>query len=443
MATAANQKSMELEGNLGSFQLPDVLRFLAMGRLSGTLFLENDRRQVVLLIGEGRLRGCASPDPDLKLGQLLVHGGHLSRRQLQELTDGQPDPPTARLARMLLQRKLVDADVLCQTLALQAKEELWDAFSWTTGTFHFEHGQPSADEAQLDLEIEPLISEGAQRLEQWRAMERNLGQLDEVYGPCAKVAGRPEQPLSAKAWRVLALVNSRRSVRALVHLSGLGKFETLHALDHLLALGLIESVGRKPRAAAGTSATAPAPARPAAESEPEESGGAARRGGLFGILRKSGSGEESAPAAPQAAEHYLTSVGFGCALLTQLARELARRATIQPLDRLWDEALTLHPRADMVHADANGLDARRYERYAEMAEGTGGALACVHDETMEALLMLGRGLFEQAPREAAEVFRSSVLPMAEAAHVRWPGDFQPRAWAMQIMETAQAGQAAR
>lgn len=483
MASAANQKSMELEGNLSSFQLADVLKFLAMGHMTGRLVLENGQQSVVLLFREGMLIGSASADRDVSFGQLLVHGGHISRRQLQEALELQRERRgTQRLGRLLIERKLVERETLQNTLALQVKEELWEVFSWTAGTFRFEHdNQEEHGDTLLSLEVEPLIAEGAERLEQWRNISRNLGQLDEVYVCNAKLTGPPEKPLEPSTWRVLSLINGRLSLRGLIQLSGLGKFETLNALDRLLTAGLIEPRSTRPDAAAseatlGTMSaavnaadskrlplagrpepipqTAPAKAEVAESNEtPAESGGGLR--GLFGLRKRGAGGNgKNAPAEPspkpapmkQRAETaatggpHLTGVGFACSLINRIALELgASRSggSLAILGAPWADVLTRHPRTDLVRLLNGRLDASRFDRYAEIADGIDKTLAGCHEETMEALTAVARTLAQQARTSASHGpgwLKRTVDAALKDVEIRWPADFAPDAWTRQWME---------
>jgi hypothetical protein len=238
MSQTVTQKSMELEGNLSAFQLPDLLRFLAMGRMTGVLSLTDGRRTIELTIHEGKVVGTATPERFLKLGELLVYNGYLNRRDLEEVLQSQKESHSGRrIGEMLIERRLVTSEQVGEQLLLQVKEEIFELFGWRDGGFKFEHGPaPSGDRALLTLEIEPLIEEGRQRLSQWQTLERSFRNGSELYRVRNDLAGFPECRLSPAAWKVLALINGRRTLKDLVFLAGMGKFETINALDQLLSV---------------------------------------------------------------------------------------------------------------------------------------------------------------------------------------------------------------
>jgi hypothetical protein len=157
MATATGTKTMELEGALGTFQLPDVLRFLAMGHMTGALTLGSDLRTVELSIKEGRLVGTASPDRHLKVGQILVYSGQVGRKDLEEILEAQrADHGDRMIGEWLVERKLATLDQVRHALGLQMEEEIWDLLSWSEGSFKFEHGASEAmGRALVTLDLEP------------------------------------------------------------------------------------------------------------------------------------------------------------------------------------------------------------------------------------------------------------------------------------------------
>jgi hypothetical protein len=475
MASAANQKSMELEGNLSSFQLADVLKFLAMGRMTGMLGLASGQRSVGLLIGEGKIRGVTGADQDRVLGQLLARAGAMDRRRLQEAMDLLRDQRggARRLASLLLERRWIDREALRRALALQVKEELWEVFGWTDGKFRFEHGplpDNIGEEELIDLPIEPLIAEANEQLERWRAIESALGRQDAIYGVSPKIKAIPDAPLPPAAWRVLSLIDGRHTVGGLLDLSGLGKFETLEALDHLLNRGMIEQLARPrdgtpkptpkpPVATPSASAPPPSSAPPAATVLAEETGG-----GLLGRFRlrrraaapSSGGDKEPAglsPSSPSAMSastssspvKCLTGAGCACALLNRLAAWLAEEAVARnvalpaTLADLWRAEADRRPRADLARVSADGgLEVERLEGYARLAGGVDRYLAGTHEETMDALALTGGALARMAVEalgaDARARMAEAAEPLLKTCEARWPADFSARAWARHWME---------
>lgn len=444
MATAVGAKQMELEGTLGTFQLPDVLRFLAMGSLTGILTLNNDGRMIGLIIKEGKLIGTTSPNRMLKLGQLLICGAAIHRHDLEEILEFQRDQvEAAPLGELLIQRSLATPEQVRLALELQAKEELWEALSWTEGAFKFEHGvTPSMAHSMFALEISTLLAEGAEQMEQWREIDRNLCDTTRVYRARADLAAMPEMRLKPNTWRVLSLINGQRSLRALVYLSGLGKFETLCAIDNLLTLQLIELAERKIRIQL-TLPDLPAPSHNETECE-KNSGGEESSGllGLFGRRRRVPAPTESAPVYMGQCGPFVTSVGFGCALLNRLSERLGSvtQTDDRPAESLLNEALWAseglrYQRADLVEWRDEHLDSTRFDQYMARAGGRTQHMAGCLEDSMAALAAVGREMVRLAEEAYGPRATRTVQEVAkffgERVEVGWPADFMAGAWIQQ------------
>ncbi|HOR28923.1 MAG TPA: DUF4388 domain-containing protein, partial [Candidatus Sumerlaeota bacterium] len=294
MATATNHKAMELEGSLGAFPLADVMRILAMGRMTGILRLESSEHAVELSIKDGRLIGTASPERFLKLGQLLVYNGLINRRDLDEVLLEQREHDTGLpLGELLIDRGLVTREQVEHALRLQVKEEMWELFSWTDGSFRFEHGAtPAMAHGLLSLDINRLLEEGEQHMSHWREIAQNLQNPHQVFAVRPDLAGFPEERLRPNVWKLLSLINGRHSLQTLVYMAGLGRFETLCGLDTLLRLNLIMPV-EHPVGSMGSqrSDTGDVETQPDVEEAPV-TGAQGRPGALLGLFgRRGGRGE--------------------------------------------------------------------------------------------------------------------------------------------------------
>lgn len=445
MVSADHPRTMELEGNLRTFKLPDILRFLALGRMTGTLTISSGPRTVELSIGEGLLIGAASPERYLKLGQLLIYGGHLSRRDLEEALEHQEaQDGEMMLGELLIQRGYVQRETIDQLLELQLKEEMWELFSWCEGSFNFEHGTTEMMErAVLKLEMEPLIDEGLDRLEQWRSIAQHFSEVDQIFRVRGELETIPEVRMTPNTWRVLSLVNGRHSLQTLMCISGLGKFETLCAIDRLMDLGLIESMD-------APEAAEPAEYPERAEPEPAREPGAAQEPRGWFKLAFRGARRDGAEEAATAVEvqSYQTSAGMACELINHLIDRLTRHEGYvgetpgELCRRLWREEGMRFPRADLIELSGGRLAARRYERYVTLGGGVGPSLTRCHEDTMAALAAVGRALVEHAREALGEqadgLLAEWVKPRLEGLEVVYPPDFLPRSWTRQWLDITNA-----
>jgi hypothetical protein len=457
MLAAAGNKTMELEGNLRAFQLPDILRFLAMGKMTGVLTIIGKERTIELTIKDGTLTGTGSSDRFPRLGQMLVYGGLLSRRKLDEVLESQRDAPSARmLGELLIEHGLVTREQIQSALTLQISEEIWDLFSWSDGTFKFEHGlKPSMDRPLVGLEIEPLIEDGFRHMEQWRVISANLSDPDLVFRVNPELGKAPtETRLPYNTWRVLSLINGRHSIQVLIYLCGLGRFETLCALDRLIAMQLIEPLPGQPRAyapgrvgeaaAAGGGRPPRAPETTTEVDEEEEPGG---RRGLFGIRRR-GTRPHPAETSPRVEDKkaplhvgpYVSGVGLACDLVSRLSGRLCAEPDFKSeggapalLGALWYEIGMRFPRADMLILREGRLVPDTYDAYLKIAGGAMDCLAGCHEDSLETLAQIARRLAllarERLGDRARRIVHETIQPFLDCTDIAYPGDFAARAWA--------------
>lgn len=462
MVASLTSKSMELEGNLKAFQLADILRFLAMGKMSGMLTFNNNERTIKLTIRDGAIIGAAAGDRFPRLGQMLVYNGLLTRKQLDEVLESQRDATAPRmLGEILVEKGWVPLEQVEAALKLQIREDLWDLFSWSDGQFKFEHGlRPGQHRAMVTLEIEPLIDEGLQQLEHWQVISSNLGDPNLVFRVALEISGPPEVRLNPNTWRVLSLINGRHSINVLMYLSGLGRFETVCALDRLLQMQMIEPLPgyRRPAYAPGRpgdSGAAPmAEPRAASENdtEPDTLDDNQRRG-LFGKLRRSSRKEQAAEAQPAAEERratervggFDTNVSLACAVINRLAARLCAEGDFRGeggptalIESLWREIGMRFPRADLIAPREGRLDAAPFEAYVRIAGGVSDYLAGCLEDSMESLTQLGERLARMARERLGERARKlvaeTVKPYLDCTEIKYSPDFAPRQWTEQWMK---------
>lgn len=447
-------KPMELEGSLKAFKFPEILQFLAMGRMTGVLSLSEGPRQVQLVVNEGKIRGSASKDRYLRLGQMLVYAGKISRKSLDEALEAQESgEPGKLLGEILVQKQVVTPEELRGVVRLQVEEEIWDLFMWESGNFRFEQGPVGrTGELDLSLDVEPLLLEGSRRLDEWQTILSNIDNPDGIYQVNPELAGAPDMTLDANTWRILSLVDGKLSVDAITRLSNLGKFETYASLDHLLRSELIvpacgPAEGElEPPAGFRLAAVNPAPFPPsrkeAASSESAEGEGTlGMLTGLFGrkknstqTTRSSADAGASAPAEP--AGDYFTDVGLVCAALNHLldcvSGETPHPSGSQAPDMMksvWAEARQRCPKADLIKCKAGRLSPEAFEEYVRSEGGLSKALAGAHDESLEALGLVWKSILDRVGgRDSEQVIERALRPYVNAAARVQAPDFSLARW---------------
>ena len=239
-----------LAGNLGAVALADVLMLLDRQGQTGVLSVTSGETRLRLHLRAGRLDLATAEGvtEEFLLGRFLVRAGALDTptllggldaRRARRTADDQLPP----LGRFLVDRGLISSEDLARALSLQTAALLYETLRWHEGRFVFERtGEvaPAAAEASLSLALPALLLEGFRRVEQWRLIQREIGDLERVFVRNeTMVAGLGRGRLTPEEGAVLDLTDGRRSVRQIVDASGLGAWGAMRMLYRLLESGLI------------------------------------------------------------------------------------------------------------------------------------------------------------------------------------------------------------
>jgi hypothetical protein len=224
------------EGDLASFEVPDLLTFLNLSQPTGVLVLERRDQETKLFLREGRPVFATSTGEDLRLGTMLVRMGKLSAQSLDKVLQ-RTKSASLRIGQALLSEKLLTEDGLASFLKVQVSEVIFDTFLWREGTFTFyDRVPPPATVVTLEMDLRNLIMEGVRRIDV-------RGRLDAVFperNMVVEAVVNPERikqavTLTQDEWRLFFLIDGRRSIREICHLAGNpDEATTLQILHNLL-----------------------------------------------------------------------------------------------------------------------------------------------------------------------------------------------------------------
>ena len=404
---------MELEGSLRAFSLPEILQFLAMGKMTGTLMLRQDHQSVDLVIKQGRIVNSATSDQNRRLGQMLIHRRMIRRSDLSEvLKEQRTTHPDRMLGQLLVEREMITLDDLRRVIRGQLEEEIWELFSWETGDFRFEHRSDSEiQNVLIEIEIEPLIMEGTRRSDEWKAIIHNLEGDQTVLDLSPwKPKDHADLTLTAIEWQVLAFVNGFFSIGSIVSRIGIGKFETYRILNTYLNAGILCI---KPEPALSV------PDKPFRAGEGEKDSSQVRAaGGLRSLFGKKRGGE--AGVSFEKNEKFLTPLGLVARFTELVMRSCFEHRDFNAsagdevfLERAWRAIVMDCPMADLMRVTSNRVDTHQLEGYLEAA-GIVSTTQRVYEDAMEALARLyGAMATEFAQRMGERSFQRVVQSLRD------------------------------
>lgn len=390
---------MDNEGRfVGADNLADVIRRAGTESLSGTLTVICNNSPTELHYYLGKLTGSGNPERPRRLGQILLSRGLVDRAALEEALAYQQDfSPGTPLGKVLVFRERITPQALQDAIKLQLEEELWDLLMQTDGTYRFfAKPGPLVEPPLVELDPEPLVKLVIERRAEWVRIKQKITN-DSLIPAVVKMdtpSDREALSFDKKEWQILSLVNGYYDVGAISARSGLGRFESYRILNNFLSSGIISLKAPKEPVPADLSGDGTAPA-----AGPTSSAGSSssRWSGILAKMRDAEDPEN--PAIERGRLHFESPVSFVVAAANTLLGKLMQNADfiVDPNDerlaeRYWRQMLMNYPRADLVQAEMNTLDATSFDRYIRTL-GVQGPMKSIYLETMEALNRFLRTLY--------------------------------------------------
>ena len=210
-----------LEGDLTSFEVPDLLTFLNIARRTGVLAMERKDQETRLFVREGKPVYATSTKEDLRLGRMLIRQEKLRPEVLEGVLEKR-GKGGHRIGQVLVAERLLNETELASVLKVQVSEVIFDTFSWHEGHFAFwDRVDPPPTAVTLEMELQNLLMEGVRRID-------SRGRLAEIFPELNNVVEAVANPervkhsvtLTPEEWKVFFLVDGRRSLSEVCHLAG-------------------------------------------------------------------------------------------------------------------------------------------------------------------------------------------------------------------------------
>ena len=236
---------MDLIAPFTAEDLPEALREIAEGQLTGELVAEGSQGRKSILISQGQMSVTSEGGQKLRLGDILLVRGKVTQEELAEGLAVQNERGGSRLGDVLCELGYVTRGEIDEVVQFQLEEELCDLFTWEDASFQFAEGAvgPVEGSATTTLSIDPtqIIVEAARRVNTWNQIKRRIPSMHVVY----LLTSRGERMFSSATRggrKLLELVSQSETVDAIAQKTFLGRFATCRSLMELLEAGSIEPV---------------------------------------------------------------------------------------------------------------------------------------------------------------------------------------------------------
>ena len=231
---------MRLEGSLDAFSLPDIFALLSMTKKTGGLHLRRSGAHGVVWFTTGALTGGASDVSRQTFARRVVGSGLVEDDALAGAVDRSVADDGLGVVRALQQAGAIDEGALHDIGAEHVIDTVFDLLRWPDGDFAFVVDEPNPDDVGVSRQVDDVVAEARRRLDQWGKVATTLPSPQSVLSIATNPAAEPV--LSRDEWSLLALVDGRRSVAAIVGLAGRGEFSVASSLADLVERGLLRTV---------------------------------------------------------------------------------------------------------------------------------------------------------------------------------------------------------
>jgi hypothetical protein len=172
---------MSFAGELHTFDLFDLLAWLAGRRKSGLLSLTRRSTRKTLAFRDGALQWSGSNDPRETIGQALVRDALITEEALFRALLKQ-EKEQRRLGEILIADNLLTDQQLLRALRTNAEAQVHDLFLWPDGRFQLDDNDvPVQRLSDLAIPVQPLLDEGRHRREMWRRLREHFPTSDVTF----------------------------------------------------------------------------------------------------------------------------------------------------------------------------------------------------------------------------------------------------------------------
>lgn len=228
---------MGISGNLKTMALAELLQWLAEGRKTGTLRIDNGSTEKRIFFFEGKVISTSSSDPKEHLGHFLVSHGFMTENELAKAVEMQ-ETNKMLLGKILTTIGVITEEDLDQMLRLKSQESVYDLFSWPEAEFNFLDDElPEGTLVPIDLDVTSLILRGTQRVDEWQRIRDHIPSSQAVPVSVRELVS--EDPT---AQAVLEAIDDDRSIAEIAMHTHSGEYHVCRILIDQVESGALKIV---------------------------------------------------------------------------------------------------------------------------------------------------------------------------------------------------------
>ncbi|MEO8503879.1 MAG: DUF4388 domain-containing protein [Acidobacteriota bacterium] len=206
------EKVFQFRGDLRQASLPEVFFKIHHFAVPGVMEASRQGVEKRIFLRSGNVVHASSSDRGDSLGAFLRRTGRLSQEDFQA-TMRDRAASEHRYGALLVERGLFSPAEVYDGIRDQIEAILWSLFTWEDGEVAFRISEfPDQEMVRLHLPIRYVIVQGIKRSPSAKALLQRLGNRETVLEPCYRVEDLIEIGLDANEYKLLTMVNGKRSL---------------------------------------------------------------------------------------------------------------------------------------------------------------------------------------------------------------------------------------
>jgi hypothetical protein len=199
LAVGSMENSFQYRGDLAETALPEILYTVDRFQVPGVVEASRDGVVKQVYIKEGNVVHAISTDRNDSLGAYLQRSGVITP-EAYLATMRERERTQKRYGVLLIEAGLLEAVV-------------WSLFYWRDGSVIFSIGEfREPDSVRIQIPMRQVILQGIKRAPDAKTLVARLGRKETVFEPCYKTEQLIELALDGDEYKLLSLVDGRRTL---------------------------------------------------------------------------------------------------------------------------------------------------------------------------------------------------------------------------------------
>jgi len=242
-----------MKGELGSSQVPALLKLISGQKKAGTLVVQTRLDEKRIYFRKGKIAAASSINRAKqaesaflmsKLGYLLVRQGIISEQARDHALEICAYQPSRRIGEVLVETCQLSYEDLKNTLRVQAEAIVFSLILFPHGSFEYitEKSPIPADE-DLAISIDDLLKEAAHEADEWRELRKVIPSLDTVME--FKESSRKKlhnARMTSHQELILSLIDGKRTVQEICNKASMLELEVYKFLFLMAKARVISTV---------------------------------------------------------------------------------------------------------------------------------------------------------------------------------------------------------